>query len=339
MSQQTSLLLVSKQGAFEVKTTDIQKPGPGDVLVKIMATALNPVDWKIQKYGAFVQTYPAVLGTDSAGVVEEVGEGVTSFKKGDKVLHQGFFTNDKATFQQYTTCPVDILAKIPDNITFDQAASIPLGLATAAVGYYNPVETGGGLTAPWAGGEGKYKGQGIVIFGGSSSVGQYAIQLARISGFSPIVTTTSPHNADLVKSLGATHVIDRKADVVAEAKKILTTPPQYIYDAIADSSTQVQAWQILGANGTLILVIPPVDAIKGDEDGKRPIHIFGNVHIQRDLGRAMYATLTEYLASEKITPNRVEIVPGGLSGIPEGLQRMQRNEVSGVKLIARPQEV
>ena len=73
MTQQKALLLPAKQGAFEVGITEIYKPGPGDVLVKIKATALNPVDWKIQKYGVYIDKFPAILGTDSAGVVEEVG--------------------------------------------------------------------------------------------------------------------------------------------------------------------------------------------------------------------------------------------------------------------------
>jgi NADPH:quinone reductase-like Zn-dependent oxidoreductase len=91
-------------------------------------------------------------------------------------FHQGFFTNDKATFQEYTTVPAEIVAKIPENVTFDEAASIPLGLATAAVGFYDttPGKGGAALTPPWeAAGAGKYKGQGTLILGGSSSVGQY----------------------------------------------------------------------------------------------------------------------------------------------------------------------
>lgn len=100
---QKALLLLEAQGKFEVGTRPIPKPGPGELLVKIKATALNPVDWKIQGTEAaffiwpctdgeiykvssfFVTEYPAVLGTDSAGVVEEVGEDVTGFAKGDAV--------------------------------------------------------------------------------------------------------------------------------------------------------------------------------------------------------------------------------------------------------------
>ena len=84
-STQKALLLKEKNGSLGVDTFPVPKPGPKDVLVKVQAAALNPVDWKIQKYGIFVETYPAILGTDLSGDVEEIGEDVTDFKKGDRV--------------------------------------------------------------------------------------------------------------------------------------------------------------------------------------------------------------------------------------------------------------
>ncbi len=92
-------------------------------------------------------------------------------------MHQGYFDDRRATFQQYTVVPAEITAKIPENLTFDQASTIPLTLATAALGLYNEKLSpngGAALTAPWLdGGRGKYAGQPILIIGGSSSVGQH----------------------------------------------------------------------------------------------------------------------------------------------------------------------
>ena len=82
---QKSVILLEKFGQFEVQETDIPKPGPGELLVEIRSTALNPRDWKIPLYGILIDTYPAVLGMDSAGIVKEVGEGVTEFTVGDRV--------------------------------------------------------------------------------------------------------------------------------------------------------------------------------------------------------------------------------------------------------------
>ena len=84
-SQQKTLFLESKQGAFVLKPKDVPQAGPGEVLVKIEATALNPLDWKIQAIGLFVEKFPAVLGFDAAGTIVQLGKGVTSHTIGDRV--------------------------------------------------------------------------------------------------------------------------------------------------------------------------------------------------------------------------------------------------------------
>ena len=83
---QKALILDAKLGNFSVDiAAQVPKPGSGEILVKVKAAALNPIDWKIHKYGFFVEKFPAILGTDIAGDVEEIGEGVTEFQKGDRV--------------------------------------------------------------------------------------------------------------------------------------------------------------------------------------------------------------------------------------------------------------
>ena len=83
-AQHKALVVETPQAPFVVKTVDVQHPGPGEVLVKIEATALNPADWKFHT-GAFIQKYPTVFGFDAAGTIAELGEGVTSFTVGDRV--------------------------------------------------------------------------------------------------------------------------------------------------------------------------------------------------------------------------------------------------------------
>jgi NADPH:quinone reductase-like Zn-dependent oxidoreductase len=87
--QQKALLLTKKQGEFVLGSRSIPSPGAGQLLVKIQSAALNPVDYKIKDAGIFVTDYPAVLGTDIAGIVEELGEGVNNFSKGDRVSEIG----------------------------------------------------------------------------------------------------------------------------------------------------------------------------------------------------------------------------------------------------------
>ena len=135
-TQQKALLVPAKFAEFVVGSKSIPKPGPGELLVKIRSTSLNPADWKIHKYGLFIEEFPAVLGLDLAGDVEEVGEGVTTFVKGDRVcvvsrlfqrLHiknpecsfaQGQYKPDWATFQQYAKTDAATTSKVcsPTNL-------------------------------------------------------------------------------------------------------------------------------------------------------------------------------------------------------------------------------
>ncbi|KAI8999071.1 GroES-like protein [Trametes punicea] len=346
---QKALILPEKQGQWKLTELPVPTPGPKEVLVKITAAALNPVDWKIQTFGALVKDYPFVSGTDGAGIVQEVGSEVTNVAKGDKILFQGWFTNPYATFQQYCIVPAEITAKIPDNITFDQAASVPLGLATVVTGLYNHHPDGKSVSfpAPWEErGTTKFAGKPALILGGSSSVGQYAIQMAKLSGFSPIITTASPHNEQLLLSLGASHVVDRTlspADIKAELSKLTQGRRfEFVYDAIALADTQALGYEFLAPGGALVLVLPdsiPAELKKAD-DNKRVVTVFGNVHTpeNREVGVELYKRLTEWLQKGVVVPNKAEVLPNGLAGIPEGLERLKNNKVSGTKLIARPQE-
>ncbi|EEB96728.1 hypothetical protein MPER_04089 [Moniliophthora perniciosa FA553] len=109
MKTQKALYLKEKKGSFAIGTQEIQKPEPGEILVKIKATGLNPADWMIQTLGVVIEDYPAILGLDIAGDVEEVGEGVTGFVKGERVFLCGTWKNDFGGFQQYTRCPAKII--------------------------------------------------------------------------------------------------------------------------------------------------------------------------------------------------------------------------------------
>jgi len=341
---QKALYVPTKQGKWVIADAEVWTPGEWEILVKIESTALNPVDWKVQSTGWIVNDYPAILGLDSAGVVAAVGQGVTKFAVGDRVLHQGYFVNRLATFQQYTTIYSDIAAKIPSSISFDQAASIPLGLATAAVGLFGPKWTGGGgagLSAPWdEGNAGKYAGQPIVIFGGSSSVGAYTIQIAKLAGFSPIITTASPSNFDLVKSLGATHPIDRKSTTLVEDIKAIAKDFKIIYDAISLADTQAQAYEILAEGGQLVLVLSPTIPEDKLTPNKKIIDIVGSGHIakNREFIVGLYKKLPQLLESGDIKPDVIQYVAGGLASIPDQLELLKNNQVSGAKIVVRPPE-
>ncbi|KZT28325.1 GroES-like protein [Neolentinus lepideus HHB14362 ss-1] len=343
--EQKALFLVSKHGTFSLGTKAVPAPKAGELLVKVETASLNPIDWKVQKYGGFIETYPAILGTGLSGTVEEVGEAVTSFSKGDKVVSIGSWTNDSNAFQQYALIAATFAAKLPPSTSFDEGATLPNGTVTAALALYgtpNPTAPGGiGLTAPWDGGRGKYAGKPILVFGGASSVGQYVIQFAKLSGFSPIITTASPSSEALLKSLGATHIVNRKlppADIKSAISSFITSPLELIYDAISISDTQQVAYDLLAPGGTLVLTLPATVEVDESKD-QRIFQVQGLVQVpsHRKVGTRLYVELPKLLASGDIKPNPVKVLPNGLEGIVEGLKELERG-VSGVKLVAKPQE-
>ncbi|KAA1477140.1 GroES-like protein [Dentipellis sp. KUC8613] len=349
LSQQKALLIPSKGTPFTLGTRAVPNPGPGQVLIKIESAAINPCDYYIEQYGILLDGYPGIAGNDGAGTVEALGEGVTTLQKGDRVLFQCWYTIDRGTFQQYALADAPRVAKIPKNISFDEASTIPSCVITAAIGLYAPVGARGGaaLTPPWApGGLGKYKAQPALVIGGSSSVGQFALQCLKLSGFSPIITTASAKNTEYVKAAGATHIIDYHTTPYSALSTavagITTQPVPVIYDAISSEDSQKASWALLAPHGKLVVTLQPVVGKPGEEaeDGKRLVHVFGNVNDPDNVqfGNELFSALTGLLESGAIKPNKVELVEGGLAGLPKAVERVGKRDVSAVKLVARPQQ-
>jgi NADPH:quinone reductase-like Zn-dependent oxidoreductase len=342
-STQKALFLEKKFGSLVLNETEIYKPGPGQVLIKIQATSLNPVDWKIQKYGVFVENYPAILGTDVAGDVEEVGEGVTEFKKGDRVFTQGQFKNDLASFQQYTLAGASILARIPPNLTYEQASALPVALTVTYVGLYNQNPYGLGFAPPVSQeNQGKYAGTPLVVLGGASSVGQLVLQFAKLSGFSAITTASLKHT-EFLKSLGAAHVLDRNlsgSELIAEINKITGNKPiQFVYDSISSASTQQVGLDILAPEGQMITVLPISVKVPEDKAVFAALGLPALPHNVELLETLYHDKISGFLEKGIIKANNVEVLPNGLNGIPDGMARMAADQISGLKLVARPQDI
>ena len=221
MSSNTAAWLSAlKSRPLEVKPASYTPPGENEIVVKNQTMTLNPVDWARQAMGDALfswTTYPCVLGSDVAGEVVEVGNGVTRFKTGDIVtgLALGLTSNRAAegAFQAYTVLPVHLTSPIPKNLSFESASVIPLGISTAACGLFQKEYLA--LQFPTAP-PNKSTGETVLVWGGSTSVGSNAIQLAVAAGYE-VITTTSPKNFDYVKNLGASQAFNYKNEtVVAE---------------------------------------------------------------------------------------------------------------------------
>ena len=187
----------------------------GEVLVRNEAVAINPLDYFLQDMALLPWLdYPAIAGSDVAGTVVAIGEGVDRFAVGDRVLGQavGTTVNQPAhgAFQQHTIVLAHMAALIPDGMAATSAAVLPLGIGTAACGLYQSDHLG--LRHPTA--DPQPTGETLLVWGGSSSVGCNAVQLATASGYE-VIATASPHNAAMVRKLGAVQVLDHAdSDVV-----------------------------------------------------------------------------------------------------------------------------
>ncbi|GAC73951.1 zinc-binding oxidoreductase [Moesziomyces antarcticus T-34] len=345
--------VVPEAGAqHQVVDRSLAPIGDDEVAVKVIATSINPVDWKMRDYRVFLSEYPAVLGSDAAGEVVSAGKSVTNVAVGDRVFFQGIIGNyDSSTFQQYVKMPAALLAKTPKKVSDEQAATFWVAGMVVATGFYH--KSGMSLSPPWnADGASVGKGKTAVILGGSSSVGQYAIQFAKLSGFDHIVTSSSATHFDHLKSLGATTVLDRSQATTAEAfvKAIPSdSSVDFVYDTISSPSTQLLGVQILQAlKGGKVLVVMPADekAAKQSEEKDLPdtsvvaILGIGSHPEYRYISEPLAAHLggeNGYVAKGDVTLNRPMVVEGGLNAVEKAL-KANKDGVSGVKVIIRPNE-
>ncbi|MCJ1431663.1 hypothetical protein MMC27_001018 [Xylographa pallens] len=215
----------AKAKPLEVRPAPYTSPGNTEIVIKNAAVAINPVDWMLQNQGDFLFSwikYPAIFGTDVAGEVVEIGQGVTSFKVGDRVLGhaQGtdkqFSTSAKygaahGAFQNYVVLQAQMASKIPSTLSYENAAVVPLGLSTAACGLFQQDYLA--LQLPDPSGHARPTGETLIVWGGSTSVGSSAIQLAVAAGYE-VITTASPRNFDYVKKLGASQAFDYNSKTV-----------------------------------------------------------------------------------------------------------------------------
>lgn len=214
-----ALWLLSPKGEFALRATPHPTAGPGEVVVRVRAIAVNPMDAITGPLRRIVTPwvrYPTVIGSDVAGEVVEVGEGVTRLSLGDRVLGYAAGqerlrnTPTEGAFQQYVTVLGRVCTPIPDQVTFERAAVLPLGLATASAGLFEPDQ----LALPLPSVAPLSRCDVVLVWGASTSVGSNAVQLARASGFT-VLATAGRKNHEFVRSLGAEAVFDyRDADVV-----------------------------------------------------------------------------------------------------------------------------
>lgn len=203
---------------------DIELPVPKasgqDLLVRVNAIAVNPVDTKVRKPKDKVESAPKILGWDAAGEVVEVGSDCTLFKTGDKVFYAGDITRAGSN-AEYQLVDERIVGHLPQSLNYEQAAALPLTAITAWEALFDRL----GVALEFL----KNKSKILLIIGGAGGVGSITIQLAsKLAGLTVVATASRPETVQWVKKLGAHHAIDHKLDLATQMQAINIGQPDYI---------------------------------------------------------------------------------------------------------------
>lgn len=218
---------------LQCEKIDIPRIGASEVLVRVKAASVNPVDIKTRggKYPLIGEDrLPYTLGRDFAGVVGQVGKDVSAWRQGDEVV--GFVGQGQGALAEYAAIHETGLAKRPTTVDWTAAAAVPLAALTAWQGLFDH----GGLQ----------KGERVLIHAGAGGVGHLAVQFARYIG-AEVFATASGDSVDFVKSLGAEHVVDYKRERFEEVARDM----DLVFDLIG-GETQNRSWQVVKRGGTLI---------------------------------------------------------------------------------------
>ncbi|MCJ1419635.1 hypothetical protein MMC32_005991 [Xylographa parallela] len=334
-------VLPQKGGPLCVADRATPEPGPNEVLIEVKAVALNPVDYFQRDFGMPpVPSYPAVIGSDAAGLVAKVGSNVSSAPPpGHRAIAfaSSFYQNgsaDHGAFQKYVLAQSEGVIALPDTLSFEEGAVFPLAVLTALSGWTTvgiPLDT---KFTP-------QDKQAVLIWGGSSSVGTFAVQSAKSMGFTVYTTASLKHHGYL-KKLGADAVFDYKtSDVVSQiietVKKdgvtlrtancvvkgslqptldVLKTTKGDAVARVAHTPGPVEGGPTLDG-AEIKFNLPPINPAERDK------HIYKCFHVWLQNG----------LKSGTVVPSpRIQVEAGGLEGLNKALDTLKAG-VSGTKIV------
>jgi NADPH:quinone reductase-like Zn-dependent oxidoreductase len=279
---------IHKYGGPEVlQYEDAPRPQPesGEVLIRVYAAGVNPVDWKIRAgllKEVFPVSFPLIPGWDLSGVVEELGPDVTKFNKGDEVFAMPDPTRN-GTYAEYIVVRESEVALKPKSLHHVRAAAIPAAALTAWNALFDTARL--------------RLGQRVLIHGGSGGVGHFAVQLAKWKG-AHVIATASAKNQELVDELGADEVIDYQAQKFEDvARKI-----DIVLDTIG-SDTQERSWKVLKKGGVLVSLVQPPS-----EEKARSVSVRGAMVQNRPDG-AKLADIAKIIDAGQLAPVIDRILP------------------------------
>ncbi|MFD4949890.1 NADP-dependent oxidoreductase [Streptomyces sp. NPDC058239] len=269
---------------LEVAETERPKPLPGEVLVKVHASAVNPVDVFVRS-GAFplLGEPPFGVGWDISGVVEEVGPGAR-FEVGDEVYGMPFFPRAATGYAEYVAAPSRQVARKPASLDHVHAAAIPLAALTAWQGLVQAA--------------GVKEGDRVLIHRAAGGVGHFAVQIAKAHG-AHVIALASPARHDFVRGLGATEVIDHRTTDFTEAVK----DADVVFDSTAQGDLSLS---VLRPGGVLISIVEHADpklAVRVEAAGRR----FAGISVEPDY--AALEAIADLVDAGLIRPHVEETFP------------------------------
>jgi NADPH2:quinone reductase len=315
-----------KPETMELGELPVPKAGPGEIVVRIKAAGLNPVDYKVALNGHPAWAYPFVPGVDGAGIVEMVGEGVTQWKPGDRVVYHGDLAKP-GTFAEYAVTTAHTTAAIPDKLSFVEAAAFPCAGLTAYQALVRKMHI--------------QPGQSILVHAGAGGVGGFAIQLAKAFGASTVITTASPRNFDFVKSLGANEVIDYNEENVPQRVMDITggAGVDLILNTVNRKTAQ-EDLSLLTFGGQLVCIAGAPEVVADFQPSSKTFtlhklmlggaHGSGSHAAEEDLPR-MAAEFMQLMLDNKVVPMVTEVI--GLKDIPQALTKLSERHTRG-KIVA-----
>jgi NADPH:quinone reductase-like Zn-dependent oxidoreductase len=289
-------IVCTKYGSPDVlKLYEVEKPTPGedDTLIRIHAASINSRDWRymranpffIRLRGGFLQPKNKILGGDVAGRVEAIGSRVTQFKPGDEVFGYLPSATGRGTFAEYVCAKENAITLKPANLSFEQAAAVPLAAMTALQGLRDK-----GNIQP---------GQKVLINGASGGVGTFAVQIAKSFG-AEVTAVCSTRNLEMVRSLGADHVIDyKKEDFTQNGQQYDLILAANGYHPISDylRALSPEGIYVVAGGSMLQLIQAASNRKKVSQNRRQKICIVSLVQNQKDL-----IFIKELLESGKIMP-------------------------------------
>jgi NADPH:quinone reductase-like Zn-dependent oxidoreductase len=261
------------------------EPGAGEVLIRVLATTVNPFDCAVRAgymAGMMNYTFPLILGTDISGVVEAVGDGVTSFAAGDQVYARGGVFRDGAYAEYAVVSSSDVAAK-PRSLDHINSAALPHVTLTAWQALYEMA-----MLAP---------GETVLIHGAAGGVGHIAVQLAKLRGAH--VIGTGSRNIGFVRELG----VDQAIDYATTPFESVVRDVDVVLDTIG-GDTQQRSWKVLKPGGILISVIQAPDQATADAHGVRQGMVFSSPPIGPTL-----AEVAALVDSGKLKPHVSTVLP------------------------------